>query len=81
MSIAEMIALVAVVTEFIKKALATVKVNLEGKAAMFVSWGVAAGVVLFDVIQNGKVFNLALVAVLLQVIIGSNIGYKLLKGK
>ena len=80
MSVAEMIALVAVVTEFIKKALAVIKINLEGTAARIVSWLVAVGVVLFDVIQNSKPLNWGLIVTLIQVIIGANVGYKLVKG-
>jgi len=41
---------------------------------------VAVGVVLFDVIQNSKPLNWGLIVTLIQVIIGANVGYKLVKG-
>ena len=57
MSLAEMIALVAVVTEFIKKVFAKFGVSIEGMVARILSWIVAAGVVAYDAIQNGKPFD------------------------
>jgi len=80
MSLAEMIALVAVVTEFIKKVFAKFGVSIEGMVARILSWIVAAGVVAYDAIQNGKPFDWSLVVILTQVIIGSNVGYKLVRG-
>ncbi|MBE3120027.1 MAG: hypothetical protein IMZ50_14890 [Candidatus Atribacteria bacterium] len=79
MDIVALIAIVGVVTQFLKKALSKVKINIEGKAAIVLSVLVSVGVVLVESIKFDMPLTFALVPVLVQVIVGANMGYSLLK--
>ena len=79
MNIAELIVAVGLVTQFAKKALLKLKVNVEGKAAIVLSVVVSIGVVLVEAIKTDAAIGFALIPVLIQVIVGSNMGYSLLK--
>lgn len=79
MDIAVLIVMVGIVTQFLKKALSKIKINVEGKAAIVLSVLVSVGVVLVEAIKLDMPLSFALVPLLLQVIIGANMGYSLLK--
>lgn len=77
--IAEMIAITVAVTQFAKKALEKFKVDLKGTYAVILSIAASVCVVLYFVITTGTPFNLALISLVVQVAIGANAGYSLLK--
>ena len=86
MTLIEMIALVAAVTEFIKGKLAKwiqrvfPRFEIKGKIAVILTAVVTLGVVAYDVIQSGRKFSVvAFISLAVQVFMGSNIGYQLLK--
>ena len=80
MDVLELVALVALVTQFVKKAVLKVfKVEIGGKAAIIASVLVSIGVVFVQAVQTETALGLGLIPVLIQVIIGSNMGYSLFK--
>lgn len=79
MDIVALIAIVGIVTQFLKKALSKFKINIEGTGAVVLSVVVSVGVVLVEAIKLDMPLGLALVPVLIQVIVGANMGYSLLK--
>ncbi len=80
MDVSNLIIVVLAVTQFIKTAaLRAFKVEIGGKAAVVVSALAAAGVVFYKAIETNAVLGLGLVPVLIQVIIGANMGYSLIK--
>ncbi len=79
MDVVTMTAAVAVVTEFLKKALAKVNVTLKGAAAVVLSVVVTIGVVMFYAIQTGAAWNFQLVVYVLEVAIAANMGYQFLE--
>ncbi len=79
MNIAELIIEVGLVTEFLKKALDKIKVHVEGKASVILSIVVSLGVVLVAAIKTDTPIGFGLVPVLIQVAIGANAGFALLK--
>ena len=79
MSIVEMIALVAAVTEFIKVKVLP-KVEIKGVAAVILTAVITVGVVAFDFLQNSKPFDfIGFLTIAVQVFGASNLGYQLLK--
>ena len=78
MSIAELIALAAVITEFVKRSLRKFGVNIGTTGAVALSVIGSIFAVGYDVIQNDRAFELGILIVLIQVIFGSNLGYKIL---
>ena len=78
-SIAEMVITVGLVTQFLKTALAKVNVVVEKTAAVVLSVVVSCGVVAYYWILSGDAFNIGLIALVIQVAIGANAGYGLLK--
>ena len=79
MTLIEMIALVAAVTEFIKLKLFPT-MEIKGTKAVILTAVVTIGVVAYDVIQSGRKFSVvAFISLAVQVFMGSNIGYQLLK--
>ena len=80
MNIAEMIVSVGLVTEFIKKAVrAVLKIDIAGKGAVILSIIVSIGVVFVAAINTATPFTFALIPILIQVAIGANAGFALLK--
>ena len=80
MDVPMLMGLVVLVTQFVKKAVKSVfKVELGGKAAIVVSVLVSIGVVFVKAIETDTTLGLGLIPVLIQVIIGSNMGYSLIK--
>ena len=79
MSIVEMVAIVAAVSEFIKvKFLA--RLDIKGPWAVVLTAVVTLGVVGYDYLNQGKAFNvLEFLTLAVQVFAGSNVGYQLLK--
>jgi len=78
-NVAELIAVTVAVTQFIKKALGTLKVNIEGTGAIILSCVSSLAVVLYFVITTGSPLDFSLIPLVLQVAIGANAGYSLLK--
>ena len=79
MSVIEMIALVAAVSEFVKIKLLS-KLEIKGTFAVILTAVVILGVVGFDYLKQGKAFNvLEFLTMVVQVFVGSNVGYQLLK--
>lgn len=79
MNVPELILTVGLVTQFLKKALGKLKIEVQGTGAVVLSVLVSIGVVLFQVVQTDAVIGFALLPVLIQVVIGANAGYSLLK--
>lgn len=80
MDVATLLVVVMAVTQFVKKAVKSVfKVELGGKAAIIVSVLVSVGAVFVKAVESDTALGLGLVPVLIQVIIGSNMGYSLIK--
>lgn len=78
MNVPECLALVVAVTEFLKKALKSVlKVEVKGQAAVILAVLVSVAVVFVKAVQTGTAINLALLPFLIQVAIGSTIGYSI----
>jgi len=79
MTIVEMIALVAAVTEFIKVKVLS-GLQIKGWIAVVLTAVVTLGVVGFDFLKQGKAFNVVeFLTIAVQVFAGSNMGYQLLK--
>ena len=79
MSVIEMIATVAAVSEFIKVKLLS-KLDVKGPWAVALTGLVTLGVVGFDYLKQGKPFNIVeFLTLVVQVFAGSNVGYQLLK--
>ena len=81
MDIALLIATTGIVTEFIKKALLKIHVELKGMAAMTLAVIVSAGVVIVESIKTGTPFSLQTIVIFLEVAIGSMVGYSILTKK
>jgi hypothetical protein len=79
MDVPTLIIAVGLVTQFLKKALEKIHVTVQGKGAVVLSVLVSIGVVLVEVIKTDAALSFALIPVLVQVIIGANAGYGLLK--
>jgi len=77
MSIPELIALVAVTTEVIKKAFLRIHIEIKGVVAVFLAVMVSACVVIFDALKNGTALTFQSVILWLEVAIGSTIGYSI----
>lgn len=78
MNLAEMIASVALVTQFLKKILP--KVNITGTVAVVVSAVATIAVVAYDYVSQSKPFDfLAFAITAVEVFIGSNAAYNLIK--
>jgi hypothetical protein len=78
MNLPELIGIVVAVTEFLKKALAKLfRVKVEGRTAVILACVVSVGVVFFKAVQIDMPLSLGLVPTLVQVIIGSTIGYSI----
>ena len=77
--IAELIAAALLVTQFVKKALVALKVDLKGTAAIVLSVVASIAVVAYFAISTGTPFSFALIPIVIQVAIGANAGYSLLK--
>ncbi len=79
MTIIEMIALVAAVSEFVKIKLLA-KLEIKGAWAVILTAVMTLGVVGFDYLKQGKAFNvIEFLTLAVQVFAGSNVGYQLLK--
>lgn len=76
-----LIGIVAVVTEVIKKGLLKIHVEVKGQAAVVLACLVSVGVVLVKAIQLDVPIGLGLVPVLVQVILGSTVGYSIVTKK
>jgi hypothetical protein len=79
MNVAALIVVVGLVTQFAKKLLGKINLKIEGTAAVVLSVVVSIGVVLVEAVKLDVPIGIALVPVLIQVIVGSNMGYSLLK--
>ncbi|MCJ7487210.1 MAG: hypothetical protein MUQ25_13755 [Candidatus Aminicenantes bacterium] len=79
MDVLTLIGVTGFVTQFFKKALSRFKLVIEGTAAVVLSVVVSVGVVLVEAIKLDMPLSLALIPVLVQVIVGANMGYSLLK--
>jgi uncharacterized membrane protein YjdF len=78
MNLAEMIAAVALVTQFLKKILP--RVNITGTIAVIVTAVATIGVVAYDYTSQSKPFDFFAFAITaIQVFIGSNAAYNLIK--
>lgn len=78
-SVVIMVASVAIVTEFLKVALAEINILVEGKGAVITAILGSVGVVGYHWIMSGTDFSFLLITTLGQVIIGATMGFKLLK--
>jgi len=81
MNIPSLIAMTAVVTEFIKKALLKLKIEIKGAAAVVLAVIVSAGVVVVEVFKTGGTFGIGTIWIFVQVVLGSTIGYSILTKK
>jgi hypothetical protein len=81
MNIASLIGITAVVTEFIKKALLKIKVEVKGSAAVALAVIVSAAVVVVEVFKTEGTFGIGTIWIFVQVVIGSTIGYSILTKK
>jgi len=81
MNIPSLIAMTAVVTEFIKKALLKLKIEIKGAAAVVLAVIVSAGVVVVEVFKTGGTFGIGTLWIFAQVVLGSTIGYSILTKK
>jgi len=78
MGIAEMVAVVMAIVEFVKKSFP--KLKIEGPIAIVLVALSCVGVVAYDFINQGKAFDIAQALLLVvQVFIGANAGYNLIK--
>lgn len=78
MNVPELLAVVVAATEFFKKAITKVfRVEMKGKAAVILAVLVSVGVVFVKAILGDVPLTLALVPTLVQVIIGSTMGYSI----
>jgi len=79
MNVAEMIAYAIGATQFVKKLAEKVKIVISGAAAVVLATVVAVGVVIgFHIAQNIPI-TLAIIGEIVQVAIGANAGYSLIK--
>lgn len=81
MNIAELIALTAVVTELVKKALLRIRIEVKGKLAVLLAVLVSAGVVFFDAVKNGTELSFQSFLIFIQVAFGSTLGYSIVTKK
>jgi hypothetical protein len=81
MNIPNLIAITAVVTEFIKKALLKIKVEIKGPAAVVLAIIVSAGVVIVETFKTGGALGIGTAWIFIQVVIGSTIGYAIMTKK
>jgi hypothetical protein len=79
MNIATMIATTLAVTQFLKNALAKVNVVVEKTMAVILSVVVSVGVVLYFYVSTGRPITAQIVIDVIQVAIGANAGYSLIK--
>ncbi len=78
MNLAEMIAAVALLTQFIKKLLP--KLNITGTVAIIVTALATLGVVAYDYVSQSKPLDIfAALITAVEVFIGSNAAYNLIK--
>ena len=78
MNLAEMIAVVALVTQFVKKILP--KLNITGTLAIVLTAVSTLAVVTYDFVSQSKPFDfLAFAITAVEVFIGSNAAYNLIK--
>lgn len=78
-TVAIMVITVGLVTQFLKVALEKIKVTVEKVWAVVLSVAVSIGVVGYHWIDSGEAFGLNLFVLVVQVAIGANAGYGLLK--
>lgn len=79
MNVPELIGIVMAVTEFFKKVVAKLfKVEVKGKAAVVLACLVSVGVVFVKAVQTDLTLGLALIPTLVQVVVGSTIGYSVM---
>jgi len=81
MNIASLIGITAVVTEFIKKALLKINIEIKGAVAVALAVIVSAGVVVVETFKAGGIFGIGTIWIFVQVVIGSTIGYSILTKK
>lgn len=81
MDVLILIGIVATVTEIIKKGLLKIRVELKGQSAVILACLVSVGVVLVKAIQLDVPIGLGLIPVLVQVILGSTVGYSIITKK
>lgn len=78
-SVVVMVASVAIVTEFLKVALAEINILVEGRGAVITAILGSIGVVGYHWILSQTDFSMSVITTLVQVVISATIGFKLLK--
>jgi hypothetical protein len=78
MNISLLIVTVGIATEFIKKALLKIKIEIKGVSAVILAILVSAVVVILEVFKVGGQFTFQTIWVFIQVVIGSTVGYSIL---
>lgn len=79
MTIPEMIAYVLAVTQFLKEFLAKLKITIGGTSAIVLSILVSAAVTFYA--KAGNPFTTSWIVDFIQVVIGANMGYKVMNSK
>jgi len=78
-NVAEMIAMTLAATQFVKTFAAKLGLTIEKGLAVALSIAASIGIVLYDSISNGKPITIQTLVTAIEVAIGANAGYSLIK--